>query len=502
MRRVLDPAFLSALSAPSHSDKARTRTNRDTSREGAVPFEVRSDGPAPARQGTVKSARAHEPQRPAPETRARDDAPGRTQESERPEPPRRSDPPRREDVPRREDPPRREDDVGRREDVPRREDPPGHVKGDRADKVGDPAGPREKDESEDSDETADEEGAAPDGSVETAAEAAATLAAAPADPAPSALPTLGFETALPQEAAPADPQAAGTDAVEVPKGLATIAPSASPESGPLPAGKPDRVTGLAHAVAVIGAQDREVPNGLMQAAEKKSAKELPSGPSPDSDPFGGMAEAADAKGVQEGAKVEIRPAAATQAAPAEAKAEGAGAASPLPPLQTSSGPGAQRDVPPAAQPSASQPPGAVVQQVPLGAVPIEIGLKSLAGVNRFEIRLDPAELGRIDVRLEIDGGGEVKAHLVVDRVETLNLLQRDARTLERAFEQAGLKPSEGGVDLSLRDPSADGRHGQGRDQEDRPGHGPRAGTEPEPPEAAPAARRMLWRGTAGVDVRI
>ena len=88
------------------------------------------------------------------------------------------------------------------------------------------------------------------------------------------------------------------------------------------------------------------------------------------------------------------------------------------------------------------------------------GLKTLAGVNRFEIRLDPAELGRIDVQLDISEDGEVKAHLVVDRVETLSLLQRDARTLERAFEQAGLKPSEGGVDLSLRDPAGDARHGQ------------------------------------------
>jgi flagellar hook-length control protein FliK len=499
MRRVLDPALLSSLSPPPHSDKARLRTNRDTSREGAIPFEVRSDGPMPSRKDAVKSARAPEPRRPAPETKARDDAPGRMKESERAEPPRRTDPPRREDVPRREDPPRRDDDVGRREDVPRREDPPGHTKGDRADTVGDRAEPREKDESEDSDETTAEEGVAPDGSVETAAQPAAALPAASVDPASFALPTPGPEAALPPDAAQADPQAAVTDAVEAQAGPSAPVPFAVPDPGLRPPGKPDVATGPEHAIAVIEGRNREIPKGLEDAARKRSANELPTGPSPAPEAFGAMAEEADAKGAQEGAKVEIRPAAAALGDPVEAKADTAGTASPLPAPQTSAGPGAQREVP---QPAASQLPGAVVHQVPLGAVPIEIGLKSLAGVNRFEIRLDPAELGRIDVRLEIDGSGEVKAHLVVDRVETLNLLQRDARTLERAFEQAGLKPSEGGVDLSLRDPSADGRHGQGRDQGDRSGHGPRAGTEPEPPEAAPAARRMLWRGTAGVDVRI
>ena len=89
--------------------------------------------------------------------------------------------------------------------------------------------------------------------------------------------------------------------------------------------------------------------------------------------------------------------------------------------------------------------------MPLGAVAIEIGMRALAGVKQFEIRLDPAELGRVDVRLDIGDDGSVKTHLTVDKVETLALLQREGRTLERAFEQAGLKPSTGGLDLTLRD---------------------------------------------------
>lgn len=102
---------------------------------------------------------------------------------------------------------------------------------------------------------------------------------------------------------------------------------------------------------------------------------------------------------------------------------------------------------------------------PLHVVPVEIGARALAGNKRFDIRLDPAELGRIDVSLEISDKGEVSAKLTVDRVETLHMLQRDARTLERAFEQAGLKPSEGGIDMSLRD-SGDQQAGARQQRQD------------------------------------
>lgn len=142
----------------------------------------------------------------------------------------------------------------------------------------------------------------------------------------------------------------------------------------------------------------------------------------------------------------------------------------------------------------------VVSNVPLAAVPVEIGMRSLSGLSRFEIRLEPEDLGRIDVRLDIDGD-TVRAHLAVDRVETLALLQRDAKTLERAFEQAGLKPSEGGLDLSLRDPQGDAR-GQHRGDDRRAF--PDRGLLPEPAadDAPPRILHTLWRADRRLDLRI
>jgi hypothetical protein len=87
--------------------------------------------------------------------------------------------------------------------------------------------------------------------------------------------------------------------------------------------------------------------------------------------------------------------------------------------------------------------------VPVSALPIEIGMRALEGSQSFSIRLHPEELGRVDVKLHISDDGSVKAQIVVDRVDTLAMLQRDAKTLERSFEQAGLRTSDTGLQFSL-----------------------------------------------------
>lgn len=145
------------------------------------------------------------------------------------------------------------------------------------------------------------------------------------------------------------------------------------------------------------------------------------------------------------------------------------------------------------------------QQTPVHMVPIEIGLRAMSGSKQFDIRLDPDELGRVDVNLSISDKGEVSARLVVDRVETLHLLQRDARTLERAFEQAGLKPSDGGVDISLRDPSDQSAFRQNRQHDEAPQR-PRVPQGAERADEAalstdPAPQRRLVR-LGGVDLSI
>jgi chemotaxis protein MotD len=85
------------------------------------------------------------------------------------------------------------------------------------------------------------------------------------------------------------------------------------------------------------------------------------------------------------------------------------------------------------------------------AVASEMAAQHRAGASRFEIRLDPPELGRIDVRLDVDKAGNVRSHLIVERSETLDMLRSDQRNLEKALEQAGFKSDPNGISMSLRD---------------------------------------------------
>ncbi|WDR04187.1 flagellar hook-length control protein FliK [Devosia algicola] len=90
------------------------------------------------------------------------------------------------------------------------------------------------------------------------------------------------------------------------------------------------------------------------------------------------------------------------------------------------------------------------QQINLPQIAFEMVRQVQHGNSRFQIRLDPAELGRVDVRLDIDKGGAVNARLIVDKAETLDLMQRDQRALQQALQQAGLDSSKTTLEFSLR----------------------------------------------------
>jgi flagellar hook-length control protein FliK len=142
------------------------------------------------------------------------------------------------------------------------------------------------------------------------------------------------------------------------------------------------------------------------------------------------------------------------------------------------------------------------EAVPLAAVPIVIAARVEAGEKQFQIRLDPPDLGRIDVQLNVDSSGRATSHLVVDRADTLDLLRRDAPSLERALQSAGLTTDDGSLQFSLRDQSF-----AGRDQ------GASAPVPPSPPPAVPdadlapidaAVRRygQLAGLGGGIDIRV
>ena len=139
--------------------------------------------------------------------------------------------------------------------------------------------------------------------------------------------------------------------------------------------------------------------------------------------------------------------------------------------------------------------------VPIEGVAIEIAAKASEGMKSFEIRLDPPELGRIHVRLDVDRNGEITSRVTADRQDTLDLLRRDAPQLERALNDAGLRTSNNGLQFSLRD------QGQGQQQQQQQQHLPNAARLIIPDEslAAELTQRGYYRpaGSAGgIDIRV
>lgn len=139
--------------------------------------------------------------------------------------------------------------------------------------------------------------------------------------------------------------------------------------------------------------------------------------------------------------------------------------------------------------------------VPVNGLAVDIATRAAAGNTSFQIRLDPAELGRIDVRLDVDKHGRVTSHLTVDQPATLDMLRKDAPQLQRALEDAGLKTGDGGLQFSLRDQSPQG--GQGDTGQGR--HSQRlivSEEVPTTPQVAGASYGRSSGSSSGVDISI
>ncbi|WP_244471630.1 flagellar hook-length control protein FliK [Methylobacterium sp. ARG-1] len=373
----------------------------------------------------------------------------------------------------------------------------------------------------------------------TAQPASADAAGTPVRDAPSDATTLD---AAKTDAAAADPAAAETAQAEaVPSEVpaqAPLQPTAPAVPGTVQALLAELIKGAPVQTKVVDGQDGEVgvtstaasgtaladtsavaaeaaggKPGLAMIGAKTGAAPTAKGSGPGANPVeavkAGEADPAGAEaasGMQAGqdflaalADAGKGGASAGLLAPAPASPQGGPDPSALAPqAAVGTSPGVTHAAAPAPNPTQTRPDPAV----PIGQVPMTIGLRSLAGSSEFQIRLDPAELGRIDVKLEIDKArGAVTTHLVVERPETLAMLQRDAGQLQQALSQAGLDPSGGGLNLSLRsDGNAQGGAGGGQGDAPRNGQAAWAQDRAEAPQETAPTRWL--RGYGGLDIRI
>jgi flagellar hook-length control protein FliK len=139
--------------------------------------------------------------------------------------------------------------------------------------------------------------------------------------------------------------------------------------------------------------------------------------------------------------------------------------------------------------------------VPLNGLALEIVASARSGKSRFEIRLDPADLCRIDVRIVVDRNGQVTSHLTVEKPETLSMLRQDAPQLLRALDDAGFKTGDGGLQFSLRDQSSSGQN----NGNETSGNAQRLVISDEDTIPAAIAGRTYGRvlgSSSGVDIRV
>ncbi len=91
-----------------------------------------------------------------------------------------------------------------------------------------------------------------------------------------------------------------------------------------------------------------------------------------------------------------------------------------------------------------------LQQQVMEQINVQIDKAVKDGADTVKIQLKPLALGKIEVKLEVASDGHVTATVTADKPETLALLQKDAKGLEKALESAGLKPEANSTSFNLR----------------------------------------------------
>ncbi len=103
-------------------------------------------------------------------------------------------------------------------------------------------------------------------------------------------------------------------------------------------------------------------------------------------------------------------------------------------------------------------PSAHMPTPPSSQVAVHITRAIPQGMDRFSVQLHPAELGGVEIHLDFGKDGRVSALITTERPETLELLQRDSRAMERSLNDGGVKLDNGGLTFSLKqEQQQDGR---------------------------------------------
>ena len=83
-------------------------------------------------------------------------------------------------------------------------------------------------------------------------------------------------------------------------------------------------------------------------------------------------------------------------------------------------------------------------------IKVNITQSAIKGVDKIEIQLKPAELGHLEIKMQISKDGRLQAHIVASDANTMELLQKDLSALKQAFDNAGFQTEDGSFSFSYR----------------------------------------------------
>jgi flagellar hook-length control protein FliK len=140
-------------------------------------------------------------------------------------------------------------------------------------------------------------------------------------------------------------------------------------------------------------------------------------------------------------------------------------------------------------------------------VTVQISKQVKDGADTIKIQLKPYELGKIEVKLEVSSDGQVKASVTADKPETLAMLQKDVKGLEKALSDAGLKPDTTATSFSLKggEQQQNADRGNNNSRSRRGRHRGGSGDDTAAltgTSAAQAGRGRTLGGRSGVDISV
>ena len=84
-------------------------------------------------------------------------------------------------------------------------------------------------------------------------------------------------------------------------------------------------------------------------------------------------------------------------------------------------------------------------------VKVNITKSAVKGVDKIDISLKPEDLGHIEIKMQLSKDGKLQAHVISSRMETMEILQKDMQSLQKAFADAGFYLDENSLSFSFQD---------------------------------------------------